>query len=91
MRAFVLTPAAEGDLQHIVEYLEGDNPAAIVRVIDAIEAAMSLLADNPAIGHTRPDLTAQDVRFWPVFKYLVISRQNSNRCKFCGSSMRAAT
>jgi plasmid stabilization system protein ParE len=33
---------------------------------------MQLLADNPGIGHLRPDLTPQDVRFWSVFKYLVI-------------------
>jgi hypothetical protein len=26
MSEFVLTPAAEGDLLKIIEYLEGDNP-----------------------------------------------------------------
>lgn len=72
MSKFVLTPAAEGDLLKIVEYLEGDNPSAILKVVDALDDAMELLADNPGIGHLRPDLTDQDVRFWPVFKYLVI-------------------
>lgn len=63
MRAFVLTPAAEDDLSNIVEYLEGENRAAVLRVIDALDAAMSLLADNPGIGHLRPDLTTHDIRF----------------------------
>lgn len=74
MSEFVLTPAAEGDLLKILEYLEGDNPSAILRVVDALDEAMQLLADNPGIGHVRRDLTEADVRFWSVFKYLVIYR-----------------
>jgi len=74
MSEFVLTPAAEGDLLKILEYLEGDNPSAILRVVDALDEAMQLLADNPGIGHMRTDLTDADVRFWSVFKYLVIYR-----------------
>ena len=35
---------------------------------------MQLLAANPGIGHIRTDLTDADVRFWSVFKYLVIYR-----------------
>ena len=35
---------------------------------------MQRLAENPGIGHVRSDLTDEDVRFWPVFKYLVIYR-----------------
>jgi plasmid stabilization system protein ParE len=38
---------------------------------------MELLADNPAIGHVRPDLTHQHVRCWSVFKYLVIYRPDT--------------
>jgi antitoxin ParD1/3/4 len=38
---------------------------------------MQFLADNPGIGHVRRDLTDADVRFWPVFKYLVIYRPNT--------------
>lgn len=72
MGEFVLTPAAEGDLLKILEYLEGDDPSAILRVVDALDEAMQLLAANPGIGHMRTDLTDADVRFWSVFKYLVI-------------------
>ena len=77
MSKFVLTPAAEGDLLKILEYLEGDNPGAILKVVDALDDAMQILADNPGIGHVRPDLTHQDVRFWSVFKYLVIYRPDT--------------
>jgi plasmid stabilization system protein ParE len=42
---FVLTQAAKGDLLKILEYLEGDNPTAILRVVDAIDDAMQLLAE----------------------------------------------
>lgn len=77
MSEFVLTPAAEGDLLKILEYLEGDNPSAVLRVVDALDDAMHLLADNPGIGHLRPDLTHRDVRFWSVFKYLVIYRPDT--------------
>ena len=77
MREFVLTPAAEGDLLKIIEYLEGDSPDAVLRVVDALDEAMQRLAENPGIGHGRSDLTREDVRFWPVFKYLVIYRPES--------------
>jgi plasmid stabilization system protein ParE len=44
---FVLTQAAKGDLLKILEYLEGDNPSAVLKVVDALDDAMQLLADNP--------------------------------------------
>jgi plasmid stabilization system protein ParE len=53
---FVLTQAAKGDLLKILDYLEGDNPSAVLKVVDALDDAMQLLADNPGIGHLRPDL-----------------------------------
>ena len=74
MNRFVLTPAAEGDLLKIIEYLEGDNPNAVLKVVDALDQAMQRLAESPGIGHVRPDLTDEDVRFWPVFTYLVVYR-----------------
>jgi hypothetical protein len=42
---------------------------------------MQLLADNPGIGHVRTDLTDADVRFWSVFKYLVIDRPDTSRSR----------
>jgi plasmid stabilization system protein ParE len=74
---FVLTQVAKADLLKIIEYLEGDNPSAVLKVVDALDDAMQLLADNPGMGHFRPDLTPQDVRFWSVFRYLVIYRPDT--------------
>ena len=74
MSHFVLTPAAEGDLLKIIEYLEGESLDAVLKVVDALDEAMQRLAENPGIGHVRPDLTGEHVRFWSVFKYLVIYR-----------------
>lgn len=77
MSDFVLTRAAKGDLRKILDYLEGDNSSAVLRVVDALDDAMQLLADSPGIGHLRPDLTPQDVRFWSVFRYMVIYRPDT--------------
>lgn len=77
MSEFVLTQVAKADLLKIIEYLEGDNPSAVLKVVDALDDAMQLLADNPGMGHFRPDLTPQDVRFWSVFRYLVIYRPDT--------------
>ena len=77
MNRFVLTPAAEGDLLKIIEYLKGDNPNAVLKVVDALDQAMQRLAESPGIGHVRPDLTDEDVRFWPVFTYLVVYRSET--------------
>jgi plasmid stabilization system protein ParE len=74
---FVLTHVAKADLLKILEYLEGDNPSAVLKVVDALDDAMQLLAENPGVGHLRPDLTPQDVRFWSVFRYLVIYRPDT--------------
>jgi plasmid stabilization system protein ParE len=74
---FVLTQVAKADLLKSWTTLEGDNPSAILKVVDALNDAMQLLAENPGIGHLRPDLTPQDVRFWSVFRYLVIYRPDT--------------
>ena len=51
MSDFVLTPAAQADVSRIIDFLEGDNPSAILKVVDALDEAMQLLAENPMIGH----------------------------------------
>ena len=50
MSDFALTPAAKRDLLKIVEFLGGGNPARVPTVVDALDDAMQLLADNPGIG-----------------------------------------
>ena len=50
MAAFVLTPAAEGDIVGILDYIEQDNPPAATRVREALVDAMRLLAEHPGDG-----------------------------------------
>jgi plasmid stabilization system protein ParE len=78
MADFVLTPAAEGDILGILDYIGRENPPAAVRVREALLDAMRQLAERPGIGHTRADLADEIVRFWPVFSYLVIYRPDVN-------------
>lgn len=32
----------------------------------------------PGIGHRREDLTEEELRFWPVFDYLIVYRPGSS-------------
>ena len=41
MSDFVLTPAAQADLLRIIDFLEGDNPSAILKVVDALDEAIN--------------------------------------------------
>ena len=72
MKRFTLSPEAARDIRDIWAYIgEGSIPAA-GRVRVALLDACRKLADHPAMGHTRTDLTEQPVRFWPVGSYLII-------------------
>jgi plasmid stabilization system protein ParE len=73
MREYELSPEARDDLQEIWAYIAQDNPAAADQLEADIYAAFGLLAENPRLGHKRPDLTDEPVRFWPVRgNYLVV-------------------
>ncbi len=74
MSRFLLSPEARDDLAEIADYIAQDSPAAARRVIRELKAAMERLAQIPAIGHLREDLTDEPLRFWPVYSYLIIYR-----------------
>ena len=67
-----LTPSAQGDVDRIVSFVAEDDVEAALRVHDALEQAFRYLAEMPAIGHTRTDLTQRPVKFWSVYSYLVV-------------------
>jgi plasmid stabilization system protein ParE len=47
--------------------------SAADKLEEDIYAACELLSKNPHVGHKRPDLTDEPVRFWPIRgQYLVI-------------------
>lgn len=77
MIPFVVTPAAEEDIQQIDNQLVLESPDAAERVSRAIEDAMTTLAERPMLGHTRADLTSRPFRFWSVYSYLVIYRADT--------------
>ncbi len=74
MSEFILSPAAEQDLDEIWEYIAADNVDAADRWLTKLEKATQTVADMPGIGHTRKDLTDKPVLFWPVGRYLIIYR-----------------
>ena len=72
MSDFVLTPAAQADVLRIIDFLEGDNPSAILKVVDALDECHATPRRHPMIGHIRRDLAGDDVRFGPVFTFLIV-------------------
>ena len=74
MNNFILTPAADEDINEIWDYIARDNIEAADRVVDALEAAFRLLAVGPTLGHYREDLADKRHRFHPVYSYLIVYR-----------------
>jgi plasmid stabilization system protein ParE len=72
---YYLSPAAQQDINEIIDYLLKENISAVDRFVDTLFDAMNKLAQNPNIGHWRQDLTDKQVKFW-TFKwhYLIIYR-----------------
>jgi plasmid stabilization system protein ParE len=69
MSAYVLTPLAKADIFDIWAYIADHNQDAADRVEQAIFDACAFLAEAPARGHSRPDLTARPLRFWTLSRY----------------------
>ena len=67
------TARAEQDLFDIWLGVAQDDLAAADRVIDRLEAATDLLADNPRMGPARPDIAAE-LRYFPVQRWLILYR-----------------
>jgi plasmid stabilization system protein ParE len=74
MKEYVLSLAAELDLDEIWEYIAHDNIDAAHRWIDKMFHAFEAIAMNPRIGHSRLDLTSYPILFWPVAAYLILYR-----------------
>ena len=75
---FVLAPQAALDLVGIWRYIKDQSSVNLAdRIESTIKQKMFFLADSPNAGHRRPDLTGQDVRFFPVYSYLIVYRPES--------------
>jgi plasmid stabilization system protein ParE len=68
-----LSSEAQSDLANIRQYLVGEGGARLGRyVLGEIRDGFQFLAANPGAGHSREDLTAEPMKFWTVFSYLIV-------------------
>jgi toxin ParE1/3/4 len=73
MPQVLLTADAEESRIEIWRYVAQDSPDAADRLLERIDEKCRLYATQPRMGSPRPDL-GQDVRCFPVGKYVVIYR-----------------
>ena len=77
MDLFTFHPAVETDLGQILDFIADDSFDAAVRMLIEFEDAFARLSRNPRMGRLRPDLTARDLRFWIVRRYLIAYDPNT--------------
>jgi plasmid stabilization system protein ParE len=76
---YVLAPQAALDLFEIWHFIQEQTSVAVAdRIESAIREKIAFLAASPGAGHLRKDLTAEDVRFFPVYSYLIIYLPQTN-------------
>ena len=74
MATWVLSPVAESELAEILDYFadQGGSRRVVENVLADFVKAFEELAAAPGIGFRRTQLTSQNVRWWPVHRYLVV-------------------
>ena len=71
MSGFVLHPQAYTDLEELWEYIAADSLDAADRVREEIYDAIRSLVAFPHAGHSRPDFTAEPLRFQSLRDYVI--------------------
>jgi plasmid stabilization system protein ParE len=74
MTGYVLSHAADLDLDDLWNHIAEDSVNAADRLTTKLLDSFEALARHPGMGHKREDLTHYPVLFWPVENYLVIYR-----------------
>jgi plasmid stabilization system protein ParE len=64
--------------------LEHEGVETADRIVTDLFKSFYRLADNPAIGHRRPDLTTRDALVYKVFSYLVIHLSGTSPLQIVG-------
>jgi plasmid stabilization system protein ParE len=77
------------DLDEIWEYIALDNIRAADHWVAKLFEAFEALAQNPGMGHTREDLTASPILFWPVGAYLILYRVQGERVEIAAVTQGA--
>jgi toxin ParE1/3/4 len=78
MTSWELSQEALDDLDAIWTYIARDNPGAADKLEADIFVACERLVRFPSLGHKRPDLTDEAVRFWPVRRICLVVYHLSN-------------
>jgi toxin ParE1/3/4 len=73
MSRVLRTPLADQDLEDIWFFIAQDNVPAADRLLDTLNRSINVLAKNPNIGPSRPDI-AKDLRYHPIRSYLLLYR-----------------
>jgi toxin ParE1/3/4 len=72
---YLVAPQAALDLAEIWRYIQERSSIAMAdRVESVILEKLALLAKSPEAGHRRKNLTDEDVKFFPVYSYLIVYR-----------------
>ena len=82
---YVLAPQAALDLVEIWRYIKQQSSLAMADRVEAvIRDKIAFLADAPGAGHYRKNLTDAEVKFFPVYSYLIVylDRQESATSRF---------
>ena len=76
---YTLAPEAARDLVQIWRYVQKQGSWETAdRVESIIREKFKYLAEFPNAGHWRRDLTGANVRFYPVYSYLIVYRPESS-------------
>ncbi len=78
MAMFVLSAEAEIDIAGISEYIAKRNLAAAIKMLDRIQEACQMLADNPELGEVRKGFGVPNCRSFTVSRYVVFFRSNGD-------------
>jgi len=71
---FVLAPQAALDLVEIWRYIKEQTSLTIADRVESAIREKKSFSRNPGAGHSRKDLTDEDVKFFPVYSYLIVYR-----------------
>lgn len=75
MRRYVLAPEAALDLVQIWRYIKRNASLEMAdRVESVIREKIVFLAGTSGGGHWRKDLTDEQVKFFPIYSYLIVYR-----------------
>jgi plasmid stabilization system protein ParE len=75
---FALTPQARADLVDIWNYIAEDSVESADRVLGRLYAAFTRLAETPGMGHHRADLADVRHRFWTIYSYVIVYRDQAS-------------